>query len=65
MMVSESTDPRVVELSTGSMLAGIKQIAAVMISAQVYWMEWWWRHDRLSAAARAVARLGRIGRPRQ
>ena len=45
MMVSESTDPRVVELSTGSMLAGMKQIAAAMISAQVYWMEWWWRHE--------------------
>jgi hypothetical protein len=45
MMVSESTDPRVVELSTGSTLAGMKQIAAAMTSAQVYWMEWWWRHE--------------------
>ena len=44
MMVSESTDPSVVELSTGSTLAGMKQIAAAMTSAQVYWMEWWWRH---------------------
>ena len=65
MIVSESTDPSVVVLSTGSTLAGMKQIAAAMTSAQVYWMEWWWRHRELSAAARAIARLGRIGRPRQ
>ena len=45
MMVSESTDPRVVELSTGSTFAGMKQIAAAMTSAQVYWMEWWCRHE--------------------
>ena len=40
MMVSESTEPRVVVLSTGRALAGMKQIAAAITSAQVYWIEW-------------------------
>ena len=47
-MFSASAEPSVVVLITGRTLAGIKQIAAAMSSAQVYWMEWWWRHSSLS-----------------
>jgi hypothetical protein len=39
MMVSESEDPSVVVLSTGRALAGMKQIAAAITSAHVYWMD--------------------------
>jgi hypothetical protein len=34
----------VIVLSTGRVFAGMKQIAAAMTSAHVYWMDWWRRH---------------------
>jgi hypothetical protein len=63
MMVSESTDPRVVEPAPAARWRDEKLIAAAMTSAQAYWMEYGGAGG--PAAAWAMARLGRIGRPRQ